>query len=77
MELKVDIEFKQLLRVIKQLPEDKMTLLKAELSSPISPDITNSTKKFQELLLTGPVMDNDQYKVYKETRNHFNKWRTK
>lgn len=77
MELKVDIAFSQLIQVIRQLPDDKKTQLKAELSSTFPTNSKKSISTFQELLLNGPVMDDDQYKAYKETRNHFNKWRTK
>lgn len=67
----------QLLQIVRKLPEDKRSQLKAELSSAQSLDEAKSIESFQELLLRGPVMDDDQYKAYKETRNHFNKWRTK
>jgi hypothetical protein len=77
MELKEDMEFKHLLEVIRHLPEDKIVQLKAELSIPSSPAVSKSNKNFQELLLKGPIMDDDQYNAYKQTRNHFNKWRTK
>ncbi|HEY4325325.1 MAG TPA: hypothetical protein VGN20_15105 [Mucilaginibacter sp.] len=77
MELKADLEFMQLLQIVRKLPEDKRSQLKAELSSAQSLDEAKSIESFQELLLRGPVMDDDQYKAYKETRNHFNKWRTK
>jgi len=76
MELKADIEYEELLKVIKNLPDDKITQLKADLST-----IQSQNKKpltaFQELLLKGPVMDDEQYKAYKENRAHFNKWRNK
>ncbi len=34
-------------------------------------------KAFQELLLSGPVMDEEQYEVYKQVRKRINKWRQK
>jgi len=77
LQLKVDIEFNQLLEMIKQLPVDKLSRLRTELSSSALSTSKNPATKFQELLLKGPVMDDDQYQNYKQNRNHFNKWRTK
>ncbi len=33
--------------------------------------------KFQKFLLSGPIMSDEQYKLFKEARKHFNKWRIK
>lgn len=77
MELKVEIEFDQLLDAIRQLTADKKSLLQAELSSPSTDNQSKPIDNFREFLLRGPVMKDDQYKLFKENRNHFNKWRTK
>lgn len=78
MELKVDIAFDQLMKAINQLPAAKIAQLKAELSEKkISTKNQTSSSNFQTFLLSGPVMDDNQYELYKETRNRLNKWRTK
>lgn len=77
MELKVDIGFDQLLEVIRQLPDDKRSLLKAELSASKATETPIPKDTFLEFLLNGPVMSDEQYKEYLETRKHFNAWRTK
>jgi hypothetical protein len=76
MELKADISFEQLLQAIRHLPEEKIQQLKAELSV-TSANPAKAITNFQELLLKGPVMDDAQYEAYKQTRNHFNKWKKK
>jgi hypothetical protein len=76
MELNGDIDFNQLLDVIRKLPDDKISILRAELSIDKLPNPTPINQKFRELLLKGPVMDDDQYKAYKLARTRFNKWRT-
>ena len=77
MELKVDIGFEQLLKASKQLPAAKIEQLKAELSAK-KKNNKNHTQPgdLQKLLLNGPVMDDHQYNLYKETRTRLNKWRT-
>jgi len=75
MELKVDIAFDELMQAIKHLPEDQLSALKSALSTPSNKSA--DTQKFQELLLRGPVMSDDQYKAYKDNRNQFNEWRGK
>ncbi|MEO6850847.1 MAG: hypothetical protein ABI203_03770 [Mucilaginibacter sp.] len=78
MELKVDVGFEQLLQAIKQLPADKIDRIKTELSiKKFNMKSSIHTFDFQQLLLSGPVMDDDQYKVFKENRKRLNKWRTK
>ena len=78
MELKVDIGFDQLLKAINQLPAAKIVQLKAELSAKrIGNKNQAPSSDFQKFLLNGPVMDDHQYDIYKETRNRLNKWRAK
>ncbi|MFI5162926.1 MAG: hypothetical protein ACHQHN_16715 [Sphingobacteriales bacterium] len=73
--MKIDIGFEQLVQAIRQLPASKIMQLKAELAE--KKDAGNSTAEFQELLLSGPIMDDKQYENYKDIRNRINKWRTK
>jgi hypothetical protein len=75
MELKVDIAFDELMHVIRQLPDDKKSQIKAELSLPKTKTEEKSNDDFLDFLLNGPVMNDEQYKNYLEARNHFNKWR--
>lgn len=78
MELKVDIGFDQLMKAINQLPAAKIAQLKAELSTKkISNKNQTHSGDFQKFLLNGPVMDEHQYDIYKETRNRLNRWRAK
>jgi len=77
MELKVEIGFDQLLEAIRHLPDDKKLLLKEELSTAQKQESLKSITNFQELLLNGPTIDDEQYKEYKKIRKYMNKWRTK
>lgn len=77
MELTKDVDYNELLQVIKNLPEEKISQLKADLSTFTPTKIGRGINSFQDFLLKGPVMSDEQYKNYKENRNHFNKWRTK
>jgi len=78
MELKVDIGFDQLLKAINQLPAAKIAQLKAELSTKKTSNKNQAhSSDFQKFLLSGPIMDDHQYNIYKETRSRLNKWRTK
>ena len=75
MELKVEIGFNELLHAIQQLPESQRAILQDELKKKEQPktDITD----FQKFLLNGPVMSDEEYKNFKETRKRLNQWRTK
>lgn len=73
MELKVNVSYKDLLDLIKQLPVNQISKLKQELNkekfSPTPP------QSFKALLLQGPVMDDLQYNAFERNRIHFKLWR--
>ena len=73
--MKVEIGFNELLHAIQQLPESQRAILQDELKKKEQPkiDITD----FQKFLLNGPVMSDEEYKNFKETRKRLNQWRTK
>ena len=76
MELKLKIGYKELLDLIKQLPSSQLVKLKAELSDDlIEKKSQNEQQSFQELLLNGPVMEDEQYQQFLDHRNAFNQWR--
>ena len=77
MELKLDLSYEQLIKLILQLPKSKLVQLRKILDGQ-----TNETTKpliqtdFQKLLLSGPVMNENQYQIFEENRKRFNEWRT-
>ncbi len=78
MEFKIDIGYEQLLRLVKQLPAAKIVQLKSELSESLIENKSKSDNtEFQNFLLQGPVMTDNQYEQFLENRKWFNQWRTK
>lgn len=76
MELKVDIPYDQLLTLIKQLPAVKILQLKSDLSdSFIEKKAKLEISDFQNFLLKGPVMTDDQYEQFHKNREQINIWR--
>lgn len=76
MEVTVDIKFGQLLDSIKKLPAAKIQQLKSALDEGyIAAKADKELSNFQDYLLTGPVMDAEQYAAFKENRKHFSAWR--
>ena len=76
MEIRVDIAFDQLLATIKRLPASKLMQLKSELdNNKIEVKAERELSDFQDFLLTGPVMNEDQYQQFQKNRENFNKWR--
>ena len=75
MQLQVDIEFDQLVKIVKTLPAGKLRQLKAAIE-------TESKKAETEidlrtLLLNGPVATKKQAEVIEENRKAINQWRKK
>jgi len=77
MEITVDIKYEQLLEAIKKLPAAKIKQLRSALDDGfIQQKATEQFSDFQEFLLNGPVMSEEQYQQHQTNRKHFNSWRT-
>lgn len=79
MELKLQIDYNQLLYLLKQLPLAQLLQLKTELfaQSPLpKPTKLIEKNRLRALLLAGPVMSDEQYAQSTQTRKWINQWRT-
>jgi hypothetical protein len=75
MQLQVDIEFDQLVKIIKTLPTAKLRQLKAEIEKETTNEKANADLK--SLLLKGPVATKKQLKTIENNRKSINQWRKK
>jgi len=73
MELRIDVDYNQILRLIHQLPKrdiEKLTVaLKTEIES------KKASKAIQKLILSAPTWSDSDLQSYNEARNHINKSR--
>jgi hypothetical protein len=73
MELKINVDYNEILGLVHQLPEkDKerlATILQTEISS------RKPSKFNQKLILEAPIWSEDDYKNFTDERKHFNKSR--
>ena len=76
MEIKLDIEFEQVLELVKQLPARQLSELKSALEKAEKPKRKkrDSLKKF---LLEAPQFSNIQIEQIAQTRKAINQWRIK
>ncbi len=74
MQLTVDIPYEQLIDIIRHLPPKQLGRIRAdfELLLPVK-DVETKKTEFQEFLLRGPVMSDEQYSAFKENRKALNK----
>lgn len=75
MELQVDIEFDQLVKLARQLPKTHWIKLKKEVEEKISD--TEQNKDLVSLLLSAPPYNKRQLEEITKTRKAINQWRTK
>ncbi len=75
MELQVDIEFDQLVKLAKQLPEPHWTKLKKEVEEKVFD--TEQDTGLVSLLLSAPTYSKRQLEEVAKTRKAINQWRTK
>lgn len=75
MQVQIDIEFEQLVKIVKTLPTGKLRQLKAE----IEKNTTTQRRKIdlKSLLLNGPVATKKQLETIENNRKYINQWRTK
>ncbi len=75
MEAQIDIGFKQLVKLVKQLPRKQWTKLKSEVEEqPVSSDQNSDMLTF---LLNGPTFNKKQLDEVEKARKEINQWRTK
>ena len=75
MQVEVDIEFDQLLKIVKGLPSGKLRQLKAAIDK--EPKQIKSKIDLETLLLSGPVATKKQLEIIDNNRKAINQWRTK
>lgn len=73
MELRVDLNYNQILRLIRQLPKKEIKKLTNTLQSEITTD--KSTRSLQKLILQAPTWTDSDLNDYSEARIHINKSR--
>jgi hypothetical protein len=75
MEAQIDIGFKQLVKLVKQLPKKQWTKLKSEVEEQkVSSDQNSDMLNF---LLNGPTFNKKQLDEVEKARKEINQWRTK
>jgi hypothetical protein len=73
MELRVEINYNQILRLIRQLPKSDIKKLTNTLQSEIATE--KSIKSLQKLILEAPTWTDSDLNNYCEARTHINKSR--
>jgi hypothetical protein len=69
MQVQVDIEFDQLVKIVRSLPAVKLKQLKAEIDK--EAEISRSTIDLENLLLKGPTATTKQLQTIAKNRKHF------
>lgn len=75
MQVPVDIEFEQLVKIVKTLPTGKLRQLKAEIEKETAKE--SSKTDLKSLLLKGPMATKKQLETIENNRKSINQWRTK
>jgi hypothetical protein len=74
MQIQLDIQFEQLLQIVRTLPLGQQKLLKVELEKTTE---TPFQSNLESLLLAGPVATREQLEVIENNRRTLNQWRKK
>jgi hypothetical protein len=71
MKVELSIGYEQLVDLINQLSLDDTNKLKAEIDRILNRVSSTLDNEWENLLLNGPVMDDEQYRVFEEGRRKF------
>ncbi|MCY7421929.1 MAG: hypothetical protein LH478_09340 [Chitinophagaceae bacterium] len=75
MQVQMEIEFDDLLKIVKNLPRKQLTRFKKELED--HPKADPKREDFKAFLLNGTTFSKKQLETIAKTRNAINQWRTK
>lgn len=75
MQAQIDIEYNQLVKLVKQLPKKQWTKLKSEVEQNEVP--TDTQSDMLTLLLNGPTFNKKQLDEIEKARKEINQWRAK
>lgn len=75
MQVQVDIQFDDLLKIVKNLPATQLSILKQEIEHK-EPEQDSKRENFKALLLSGPTFSKKQLNTIAKTRKAVNQWRT-
>jgi hypothetical protein len=77
MELTLNLEYAQIINLVRQLPVNQKEEIKKELAENfILTKAKSEVSDFKKFVLSGPVMSDEQYEEFKQHREQFNLWRT-
>lgn len=75
MQAKIEIEFDQLVNLVKQLPEKQWAKLKSEVEKNVVP--SDSGADMLDMLLNGPTFSEKQLEEIAKARKEISEWRKK
>jgi len=73
MEIKINLNYEQVLGLIRQLPKEEIEKLAITLQSEISTQ--KPSTNLEELILEAPTWDDSELEDYQRVRGHINKSR--
>ena len=74
MQVQVDIEFNQILRIVKTLKNGQLKKLKSVIEKDVNK--VHTTVDLESILLNGPVATEKQLDIISFNRKSINQWRT-
>ena len=75
MQVQIQIEFDQLVKIVRELPSGKLKQLRAEIEKEVS--VEKSKTDLETLLLNGPTATKKQLETIANNRKAINQWRSK
>ncbi|MBI4946100.1 MAG: hypothetical protein HY840_06840 [Bacteroidetes bacterium] len=75
MELRINVEVNQIIGLIRQMPSEHKLKIKKELDKEVKQKtLSKNDSSLTELLLSGPVMTNEEKENFKNIQKYFDLW---
>jgi len=72
MNLNLNLDYHQILKLVQQLPDDKLEKLTKTLQIELQVKKRGSKKSIEKLIQRAPTWSDDQFSLYKEARTSIN-----
>lgn len=71
-----EIEFGELIQLVKSLPKTKLKKLQAEINSLTDKPVETPKASLRDLLMSGPTGTGQELEVINQNRKNINQWRS-
>lgn len=75
MEMRIDLNYRDIIKLIKQLPDEQFDRLSEYIRSKGKKKSSSNENQLKELLMSSPTWSDEDYNYYLEKKEHLKRFR--